>query len=902
MASPPGHNEAPPLHDVAAALNEALLPIASGSLAGALADPAGSDARASAIPAPIPTEPTTAHSTASNGPVPSTTTNNTAPAPPETATARLLASSLLQNPNKAGTALRSRDEINAIIHEVSKNSAYSKKLHEKAEKLNAEIDLLKAKAARFSQQDLDASALAVNAIVAARVPTRDLSRVIVHVDMDAFFASVEELERPDLKGKPMAVGGPKNGGTLATANYEARKYGVRSAMATYIATKLCPELVILKPSFEKYKYRSDLVRTVFAKYHEKYTPASLDEAYLDITEYLQQHPELTPETLVNQMRTEIFEASELTASAGIACNRMIAKICSDFNKPNGQHLVPSTPKAILEFMKPLPIRKIPGIGNVSDQILKAFGVETCGDLVRPNLFDHCVDISLGIGSIEVNRNDDAIPKGMGREQTAIMKKPEQMFDELEKLAQQLETDLAESGLVAKCVNLKLKDEKFTSFTRAKTMPGYLSTWEDMFNIAQEMLVKELEANPALTLRLIGLRMSTIVKKSDLEVNKNMFVIEPTDPDPTAAADTQQPAPKRLQPIPEIRTQDCPICYSSIEIQMLPTHVTLCLQKLDAAPASRPHASFSSSSAAAPASKKSKLKASSLTAQSPPPKYTLFAPQPPPTRTTTNPLRPTLHTPAPMHHHTTSAMIEDDTIGPRPCPICGILLASVAMADKHIGICFVKKNHPEMEEEWKEYVKMEEAAGASSHVDVRGGEVAGGPSTALRGVGQSRIGETWSARCENCGFNLDLLSPENAVAHVQHCGRNRQQQPRKKPVSVSEWASQSGGGVANGGGGGSGSGGHRMGGKINHAVSPVGKGKGKEVAQGGFGIGKYLVHVDAQGDEKGKRKREEVDGEEVDVYISSQGAKYETEYGACFICHKMVPVAFMNEHVETHLDE
>ncbi|ORY52916.1 DNA/RNA polymerase [Rhizoclosmatium globosum] len=183
------------------------------------------------------------------------------PPPPTTTTDSLLTASMLQNPNKAGTGGRSKDEINRIILEASKNSAYFKRQGEKAEKLNADICQLKERAAKLTAADLEASAAVVKTLVAARAATRDLSRTIVHVDMDAFYASVEELDRPDLKGKPMAVGGPKAGGTLCTANYEARKWGVRSAMATHIAQKLCPELVILKPNFEKYQKYSNLFAT-----------------------------------------------------------------------------------------------------------------------------------------------------------------------------------------------------------------------------------------------------------------------------------------------------------------------------------------------------------------------------------------------------------------------------------------------------------------------------------------------------------------------------------------------------------------------------------------------------------------------------------------------------------------
>ncbi|ORY52917.1 lesion bypass DNA polymerase [Rhizoclosmatium globosum] len=159
-------------------------------------------------------------------------------------------------------------------------------------------------------------------------------------------------------------------------------------------------------------------------------------------------------------------------------------------------------------------------------------------VLNPSLFDRCISISLGIGSVDVNRNDDAIQKGIGREQTAKMKTPEAMIEELEKLAQQLEEDMGESGLAGRCVTLKLKNEDFNLSTRSKTLSHYIWSADDMFNVAQELLCKELEANSNLSLRLIGLRMSTIVKKSELSQNKSIFVVDPSNEEP----DSKKPNP------------------------------------------------------------------------------------------------------------------------------------------------------------------------------------------------------------------------------------------------------------------------------------------------------------------------------------------------------------------------
>ncbi|KAJ3199272.1 hypothetical protein HDU82_000582 [Entophlyctis luteolus] len=492
----------------------------------------------------------------------------------------LLTASLLQNPNKAGTGGRSKDEINAIIKEASKNSAFTKKAVEKMERLSKDIEFLKERAAKITPADLEASGFVVKELVESAKATRNLTRTIVHVDMDAFYASIETLDRPDLNEKPMAVGGPKSGGTLCTANYVARKYGVRSAMATHIAKKLCPELVVLTPNFSKYEKKAAEIRAVFAKYHEKYTPTSLDEAYLDITDYLKRNPRLTAEETVSILRQEIFEVSQLTASAGIGCNKMIAKICSDMNKPNGQYFVPPDPEKISEFMKNLPIRKVPGIGNVSEQYLKALNIENCGDLelqlprlrllLTPALFDHCkVNISLGIGSTDVDRDESAIQKAIGREQTAPMKVPEAMYKELERLTEQLETDMASAEVVGRCVTLKMKDISFTVSQRSKTTSHYISTADDIFTIGQELLAKELRANPDLNLRLIGIRMTSLIPKKDLEERKQFF----TKNGNQEAVESDSDREVLLA---------CPLCFKKVERAMLTVHVISCVDKDDKA--------------------------------------------------------------------------------------------------------------------------------------------------------------------------------------------------------------------------------------------------------------------------------------------------------------------------------
>lgn len=181
--------------------------------------------------------------------------------------------------------------------------------------------------------------------------SRDLSQYVIHVDCDAFFAAVEELDRPELKTVPMAVGK----GVLTTCNYVARKFGIRSGMASFVAKKLCPQLVLLPSNYEKYTAKATEIRGILAQYDPLFESASCDEAYLNITAYCDEN-QMDPEEAVQRLRAEVLENTKISVSAGIAPNAKIAKISSNINKPNGQFRVPNDRTAVLEFMRDLPVR------------------------------------------------------------------------------------------------------------------------------------------------------------------------------------------------------------------------------------------------------------------------------------------------------------------------------------------------------------------------------------------------------------------------------------------------------------------------------------------------------------------------------------------------------------------
>ncbi len=207
--------------------------------------------------------------------------------------------------------------------------------------------------------------------------------------MDCFYAAVEMRDNPKLKNLPMAIGGPsKTKGVLCTSNYKAREFGVRAAMPTFKAFQLCPNLILVRPNFSKYEAVSKIVRDIFFEYTDKVQMISLDEAFLDVTD--SKHFDGSASLIANDIRKKIFERTGLTASAGISYNKMLAKIASDWNKPNGQYCV--TPQQANDFLKDLPLKKISGIGKVSATNLERIGLKTCSDVLKYDLHELIIKI------------------------------------------------------------------------------------------------------------------------------------------------------------------------------------------------------------------------------------------------------------------------------------------------------------------------------------------------------------------------------------------------------------------------------------------------------------------------------------------------------------------------------
>lgn len=338
------------------------------------------------------------------------------------------------------------------------------------------------------------------------------NRKIIHIDMDAFYASVEQMDHPELRGKPIAVGGSENRGVVAAASYEARKFGVRSAISGVLAKKNCPELIFVSPRFDRYKEISKKIHAIFHDYTDLVEPLSLDEAYLDVTHNKKGYPSAT--LLAKEIRTRILNEVGLTASAGISVNKFVAKIASDYNKPNGQKTV--NPDEVLSFLEELPIRKFYGVGKVTTEKMYQLGIFTGLELKSKSLeflsthfgksgtfYYHVVR---GIHNSEVK--PDRITKSVAAEHTFDTNLSSEIFmlEQLEKIATSLERRLKKQNIAGKTVTLKIKYSDFSQQTRSKTVPYFIADKGLILENVKELLYQERMKD---SVRLLGISLSNL---------------------------------------------------------------------------------------------------------------------------------------------------------------------------------------------------------------------------------------------------------------------------------------------------------------------------------------------------------------------------------------------------------
>ncbi|NXX42127.1 POLK polymerase, partial [Tricholaema leucomelas] len=494
------------------------------------------------------------------------------------------------NDNKAGMQGLDKEKINKIIMKATKGSRFYENELKKDQQVNQRIEKMMQLKEKITTQQLLKAQLQVDKLVTELEQRRNLNNTIVHIDMDAFYAAVEMRDNPELKEKPIAVGSMS---MLSTSNYHARRFGVRAAMPGFIAKKLCPHLTIVPLNFEKYSQVSKEVREILTEYDPSFMPMGLDEAYLNITEHLEErvnwpedkrtfflgtesttekdeddvnmsancneggyssspvlfedntplmddHSEqrhgkqavensvvfgTSAEEVVKEIRFRIEQKTQLTASAGIAPNTMLAKMCSDRNKPNGQCRIVPERQAVLDFLKDLPIRKVPGIGKVTEKMLRALGIVTCSELYQQRallslLFSEAswhnfLEISLGLGSTHLEKDGER--KSMSTERTfSEINTAEDQYRLCRELCRDLAQELQKEGLKGKTVTLKLKNVNFEVKTRASTGLSSVSTEEEIFAVAKELLATEIDSSAPhpLRIRLMGVRVSGFLSEDE----------------------------------------------------------------------------------------------------------------------------------------------------------------------------------------------------------------------------------------------------------------------------------------------------------------------------------------------------------------------------------------------------
>lgn len=417
---------------------------------------------------------------------------------------------------KAGQDSVDQKKVSEIIYEASKGSKFFNNEEVKDKTLTTKIDRILKRKAQLEKLDLKSDLRRADDYIAILELTRDLSQTVVHIDCDAFYAAVEELDHPELKDVPFAVGQ----GVLTTCNYHARKFGCRSAMAGFVAKKLCPQLVFLPLNFDKYTAKAKEVRAVLATYDPRFESSSIDEAYLNITEYCSTG-DISPEAAIVQLRTEVHEKCKITISAGIASNAKIAKICSNKNKPNGQFRVPSDRTAIMAFMSSLPVRKVNGVGRVFERELDAIGVRTCGDiysqraylnkLFGEKAFQFLIQTYLGLGRTNIQPSEEYERKSVGTESTfRDISTPIEFREKLRHTAEELEKDMLRVGFKGRTLVLKIKLHTYEVFTRQIAPPKAVHTADDLYNFSLPMLAKIEKEIPNMRLRLMGLRCTHLV--------------------------------------------------------------------------------------------------------------------------------------------------------------------------------------------------------------------------------------------------------------------------------------------------------------------------------------------------------------------------------------------------------
>lgn len=345
-----------------------------------------------------------------------------------------------------------------------------------------------------------------------------LLRKIIHIDMDAFYASVEMRDNPELRGRPVVIGGsPKSRGVVCTASYEARKFGIRSAIPCSKAYRLCPQAIFIAPDFAKYKAVSNEILKIFYRYTPLVEPLSLDEAFLDVT----QNSNLFAVQIGKDIRQAIKSELDLSCSVGVAPNKLVAKIASDYRKPGGLTAIP--PDKVFAFMNHLPVRRLFGVGPATELRLAQHGIRTCADLVQLPLVEiertfgqqgvwlHQAAQGIDLRPVQLHR----IRKSFGREETFPQDETclSRLLQELHKLCMQVVEDLNRSKRQCRTLTLKVKYSDFSLITRSWTNTSTYADFAEIYETAKQLLLEKSDAGRR-PVRLIGVSAANLTEAQE----------------------------------------------------------------------------------------------------------------------------------------------------------------------------------------------------------------------------------------------------------------------------------------------------------------------------------------------------------------------------------------------------
>ena len=349
-------------------------------------------------------------------------------------------------------------------------------------------------------------------------------RKIIHIDMDAFYASVEQMDNPDLKGLPVAVGGGADRGVVMAASYEAREFNVKSALSGKIAKERCPHLIFVKPRFDRYKELSLQIRSIFYEFTDLVEPLALDEAFLDVTENKVNNPSAS--LIAQEIRNLIFIRLGLRASAGISVNKFLAKVATDINKPNGQKTI--KPKEALAFLEDLPVKRFFGVGKVTAEKMHNLGIHKGSDIKSRSLQNLIFNFGKAgkqyykivraehISQVNPNRLRKSIAVENTFENDLTLESD--ILAEMEIIAKNLERRMQASGLKGRTISVKIKYNDFSVYTRSRSIDHYADNYDDFFPTVIELIrQKEL----LLPIRLLGISFKNLNNQTKPESSQQL---------------------------------------------------------------------------------------------------------------------------------------------------------------------------------------------------------------------------------------------------------------------------------------------------------------------------------------------------------------------------------------------